>query len=131
MRPRGADANTHSTSRKVQEVETVALRTFPIILKHGKKRLLVNCMFDESSDTMYVNQNVVEELGIHGGKEMTTVNVANDLQGRFPSIIFTFALGPIYTARFVTRVLAYATQRRTKLFRVNAPTTSLRQTRAT
>ena len=33
------DANTNSTSLKIQKAEKVALRTVPAILKHGKKRL--------------------------------------------------------------------------------------------
>ena len=56
----------------------MALRTLPVILKHGKKRLLVNCFLDVGSETTYVNEGVVEELGAKGEKELITVNVAND-----------------------------------------------------
>ena len=62
------DANTNSTSLKIQKAEKVALRTVPAILKHGKKRILVNCFLDEGSDTTYVNEDVVEELGVKGRK---------------------------------------------------------------
>ena len=72
------DANTNSTSLKIQEAEEVALRTLPVILKHGKKRLLVNCFLDVGSETTYVNEGVVEELGVKEEKELITVNVAND-----------------------------------------------------
>lgn len=70
----------------------MALRTVPVILKHGNKRLLVNCLLDDGGDTAYVNEDVLEELGIHGYKEMVTVNVANDQKVRFPSTTFTVAL---------------------------------------
>ena len=50
------DAYTNSTSLKIQKAERVALRTVPVILKHGKKRMLVNCFLDEGSDTTYVNE---------------------------------------------------------------------------
>jgi len=82
---------TNSTSLKIQKAEKVALRTVPVILKHGKKRMLVNCFLDEGSDTTYVNEDVVEELGVKGEKELITVNVANDHEVRFQSM--TFAIG--------------------------------------
>ena len=62
------DANTNSTSLKIQKAEKVALRTVPAILKHGTKRTLVNCFLDEGSDTIYGNEHVVEELGVQGDK---------------------------------------------------------------
>ena len=58
------------------------LRTVPVILKHGKKRLLVNCFLDEGSDTTYVNEDVVETLGISTQKEEIIINVANDQKVR-------------------------------------------------
>ena len=70
----------------------MALRTVPVVLKHGKKRLLVNCFLDEGSDTTYVNEDVVEELGVKGEKELITVNVANDQQVSFPSMKFIIGL---------------------------------------
>ena len=48
---------------------SIALRTVPIILKHGERRLQVNCFLDEGSDTSYVNKDLVEELGLDGRKE--------------------------------------------------------------
>ena len=53
------------------------MRTVPIILKHGERRLQVNCFLDEGSDTSYVNEDVVEELGLYGRKEKVIINVAN------------------------------------------------------
>lgn len=63
----------------------VALRTVPIILKNGERRVLVNCLLDEGSDTTYINEDVVEELGLAGKKEKITVKVANDQSVRFLS----------------------------------------------
>jgi len=65
--------------------QAVALRTIPIVLKNGKRRLLVNCLLDEGSDTTYVNEDVVEELGLAGEKQQFTVKVANDYSIRFLS----------------------------------------------
>lgn len=44
----------------------------------GPKRLQVNCFLHEGSDMTYVNEDVVEELGMEGTKEKVTINVAND-----------------------------------------------------
>ena len=38
----------------------------------------VNCFLDEGSDKTYVNEVVVEELGLEGRKEKVTIRVAND-----------------------------------------------------
>ena len=43
--------------------------TVPVILKHGERRLQVNCFLDEGSDTSYVNKDVVEELELDGRKK--------------------------------------------------------------
>ena len=93
--PRRGDANISSTTLKIQEktqVDTVALRTVQAILKYGKKKMLVNCFLDEGSNTTYVNEDVVEELGVKGEKELITVNVANDQQVSFPSMSFTIGV---------------------------------------
>ena len=47
---------------------------------------------DEGSNTTYVNEDVVEELGVKGEKELITVNVANDQQVSFPSMSFTIGV---------------------------------------
>ena len=65
--------------------QEVALRTVPIILKNGNRRVTVNCLLDEGSDTTYVNEDVINELGLTGEKEPITVKVANDQTIRFMS----------------------------------------------
>ena len=73
----GNESSTYETVKE-HEQRRIALRTVPVILKHGAKRLQVNCLLDEGSDTTYVNEDVVEELGMEGPKEKVTINVAND-----------------------------------------------------
>ena len=84
-------ANTHETFQE-DETKRIALRTIPIVLKNGDKRILVNCFLDEGSDTTYVNEDVVEELGLRGKKEKITVNVANGQQVSFNSMTFEIGL---------------------------------------
>ena len=55
----------------------IALRTVPVILKHGNRRLQVNCYLDEDSEDS-VNEDVVEELGMEGRKEKVVAIVGND-----------------------------------------------------
>ena len=47
---------------------------------------------DEGNNTTYVNEDVVEELGVKVEKELITVNVANDQQVSFLSMSFTTGL---------------------------------------
>ena len=56
--------------------KVVAFQTFPLILKNGNKRILVNCLLDEGSDTT------------RGRKELITVNVAEDQKVNFVSMTF-------------------------------------------
>ena len=70
----------------------VALRTAPIVLKYGNRRILVNCLLDEGSDTTYVNKDVINELGLTGEKEPITVKVANDQTLHFISSSFKIGL---------------------------------------
>ena len=74
------DASTHTATMETAQTreKVVALQTVPLILKNGNKRILVNCFLDEGSDTTYINEDLVEELGVKGRKELITVNVAND-----------------------------------------------------
>ena len=37
----------------------------------------INCLLDEGSDTLYVNENVIQKLGLDGRKEKVIINVAN------------------------------------------------------
>ena len=79
------DTNGQTTTLntiKRHEERIIALRTVPVILKNGKRRLLVNCFLDEGSDTTYVNEDVIETLGISTQKEEITINVANDQKVR-------------------------------------------------
>ena len=81
----GADGNAQTTTLNTMErheERIIALRTVPVILKHGKRRLPLKCFLDEGSDTTYVNENVVEMLGSSTQKEQITINVANDQKVR-------------------------------------------------
>ena len=73
------EENKSSTDETVQEhaQRSIALRTVPVILKHGERRLQVSRFLDEGSDASYVNEDVVENLGLDGRKEKVIINVAS------------------------------------------------------
>ena len=73
------EENKSSTYETVQEhaQRSIALCTVLVILKHGDRCLQVNCFSDKGSDLLYVNEDVVEELGLDGVKEKIIINFAN------------------------------------------------------
>ena len=82
------DTSTHTATVETAQAckKVVALQTVPLILKKGNTRILVNCFLDEGSDTTYINEDLVEELGVRGQRELFTVNAANDQQVTFMSM---------------------------------------------
>ena len=89
------DENKSITYETVQEhaQRSIALHTVPVILKHEERRLHVNCFLDEGSDTSYVNEDVVEKLGLDGRKEKVIINVANGQKVNLMSAMMEIGLG--------------------------------------
>ena len=56
----------------------VLLRTVPVILTNGNRRIKVNALLDEASTQTYLNEDVNQELGLSGELERMTINVLND-----------------------------------------------------
>ena len=88
----GDDQRKTYGATRGQETEYVALRTVPVIVKNGNKRIPVNCLLDEGSDTSYINEDVIEALGLHGAKTEINVKVANDETVTFMSSTFDVGL---------------------------------------
>ena len=44
----------------------VALRTVPVILKNGNRRIEVNALLDDASTRTYLNSDVAAQLGLQG-----------------------------------------------------------------
>lgn len=81
---------TANTSEKV-----VAPQTVPLILKNGNTRILANGFLEEGSDTKYINEDLVEGLGVRGRKKPITVNVPNDQKVKFMSMSFQVGIESI------------------------------------
>ncbi|XP_067649100.1 uncharacterized protein [Haliotis asinina] len=63
-----------------------SLRTVPVILKNGSRRIKVNALLDDASTQTYINEDVVSELGVHGQRQTVSVNVLNSKQETFNSM---------------------------------------------
>jgi hypothetical protein len=72
--------------------EFVALRTVPVYLANGTRRLKVNALLDDCSSRSYLNSDVAAELGLEGKPEQITVNVLNDYQERLDTSVVEFRI---------------------------------------
>ena len=68
---------TVTPSDAAQTSGTIALRTIPVYLKNGKKRIKVNAILDDASTKTYINSDVAAELGLQGQLKRVNVSVLN------------------------------------------------------
>ena len=69
-------SHTALTSQIVQP-RFVALRTVPVFLKNGYRRIKVNASLDDASTKTNLNADVAAKLGLQGHPQSVTVNVLN------------------------------------------------------
>ena len=73
-----ATERSHSTlTSQSAQPKFVALRTVPVFLKNGHRRIKVNALLDEASTKTYLNADVAAELGLQVHPQSVTVNVLN------------------------------------------------------
>ena len=70
-RPRSTTVAVHA------DVQVLALRTVPLIVKNGGRKLKVNALLDEASTKTYINADVAAELGLQERSQKVTVNGLN------------------------------------------------------
>ena len=77
----GADEIGHNehcnTSMKLERVSVMSLRTVLVKLKNGNKELVVNALLDDAITTIYINYDVVVELGLQGPLETVSISTMN------------------------------------------------------
>ena len=74
------NARTHTTTLVTAPLSTskcVALRTVPVYVTNGARRVKVNTLLDEASSKSYLNSDVAAELGLEGSPHELIVNVLN------------------------------------------------------
>ena len=91
-------------------LEFVALRTVPVYLINGTKRVKVNALLDEASSKSYLNSDVAAELGLEGKPCELTVNVLNDNQEKLHSSIVDFQISSL-DGEMIEETSAYTTER--------------------
>ena len=64
-------------SSATQTSGTIALRTIPVYLKNGIKKIKVNALLDDASTKTYINSDVAAELGLQGQLKRVNISVLN------------------------------------------------------
>ena len=67
----------HKTTLVSEIVGSVALRTIPVYLKSGNRKLKVNALLDDASTKTYLNSDVASELNLQGKLQKIKVSVLN------------------------------------------------------
>ena len=69
--------NTTMMSDTFENCGNIALRTIPVYLKSGNRKLKVNALLDDASTKAYINADVAAELGLQGHPQKVNVSVLN------------------------------------------------------
>ena len=101
---------TTTTMKLTVPSEFVALRTVPVYLANGGKRVKVNALLDEGSSRSYLNSDVAAELGLEGRPHELTVKVLNDNQEKLDSSVVEFMINSL-DGKVRKPASAYTTER--------------------
>ena len=95
----------------------VALRTVPVILKNGNRRIEVNALLDDASTRTYLNSDVAAQLGLQGEYQRVTVNVLNGRVEAFETMPVELEVLSV-DGQFARKISALTTDRVTGNFRI-------------
>ena len=101
---------TRVESKTSQRQEFLAMRTVPVILINGNRRMTVNALLDDASTKTYINADVAAELGLQGNLQRTNVNVLNGQIETFLTMPVEFKLESL-DGKFNTTMEAYTTEK--------------------
>ena len=104
---------THMTTTGVEPAPStkfVALRTVPVYLTCGKRKVKVNALLDDSSSKTYLNSDIAAELELEGSLQELTVNVLNDNQEKFETTVVEFTISSL-NGRVSKLASAYRTEK--------------------
>ncbi|XP_070560350.1 uncharacterized protein [Ptychodera flava] len=114
---RGDAVKSHTATTMISDssdLEHITLRTVPVVLKHGNRKLKVNALLDDASTGTYINADVADELGLQGDPRNISVNVLNGQMKTFKSTTVEVGLESI-DGRVNTKISALTTNRVTDL----------------
>ena len=89
---------------------TIALRTIPVYIKNGMKRIKVNALLDDASTKTYINSDVAGELGLQGQLKRVNVSVLNSHIETFETTPVECIIGSL-DGKSQVRVTAFTTER--------------------
>ena len=69
---------------------TLALRTVPVTLSNGKRKIKINALLDDGSTVSYINSSVAKELQLEGETQQISVSVLNGTIETFNTMPVTF-----------------------------------------
>ena len=101
---------TMTASKFPEQTHFVGLRTVPVVVKNGSRKLVLNALLDDASTKSYINEDVAAELGLEGTVQNITVNVLNGKEGSFQTMPVEFGMQSV-DGRTSTRVSAFTTTR--------------------
>ena len=112
-------AMTTSTRGKtvIESDNHIPLRTVAVVLKHGKKQMVVNALLDDGSTKTYLNSDVAAELGLQGETRQVTVSVLNNQSDTFETMPVEFGLESL-DGRVDTKISAFTANKITGNLRV-------------
>ncbi|XP_065677463.1 uncharacterized protein LOC124808610 [Hydra vulgaris] len=70
----------------------ISLRTVPVILRNGYKKVVVNALLDDGSTKTYLNSDVAAEWSLKGKTEKVTLNMINGKIDSFETMPVEFQL---------------------------------------
>ena len=62
-----------ATTKTSEPAKYLALRTVPVVVKNGERRMIVNALLDDGSTKTDINGDVAAELGLEGSTQRITV----------------------------------------------------------
>ena len=107
------NARTHTTTLVTAPLSTpkiVALRTVPVYVTNGARRVKVNALLDEASSKSYLNSDVAAELRLEGSPHELIVNVLNGRHTALDTSLVEFVINSLDGSTSET-VSAYTTER--------------------
>ena len=107
------NARTHTMTLVTAPFSTskfIGLRTVPVYVTNGGRRVKVNALLDEASSRSYLNSDVAAELGLEGSPHELRVNVLNGLQTALETSLVEFEINSLDGSTSET-VSAYTTER--------------------
>ena len=102
-------SHTTVTTRGVQP-RFVELRTVPVFLKNGRRRIKVNALLDEPSTKTYLNADVAAELELQEEPQRVTVNVLDGQTETFETTPVEFELESM-NDNVATKMSAFTAER--------------------